>query len=104
VQSQAAASNFGTDGVFIIKADSANVGSAMTAAQVEAAFISAFTNIEVEKAVVFLTADTDTATDVWVYQVTSDGTDVTAVDALALLQNVEMDNWHSNNLADYTIA
>ena len=97
--------DMGADGVFAVKADSSDVGASMTAAQVEATLINNFGSIDAnEKAVALITADTDAASDVYVYQFTANGAggDITSVDLLAVLSGIELDNLTADNVDGFT--
>jgi len=99
------AEDFGADGVFAVRADTATAGLTMTAAQVEAAVLNAFTNVGAnEVAVALVTADTDAASDVFIYSMTANagGSDITAVELLGVIDNVILDNLTAANIDGFT--
>ena len=100
-QSGAAAElDFGTNGVNVVAADTANASATMTAAEVEAASITGFTNIGVdETSYVALTADTDAASDVYIYHVTANGAgdDILSVEFVAQINGVIADDITTDN-------
>jgi hypothetical protein len=98
-ETAAAALDFGTDGITVVRANSSNVGASMTAAQVETAAVSAFTNIAAgETHLVVLSADTDATSASYLYQMTSTaGTDIDTVTLIASLGAIELDELTAAN-------
>lgn len=101
----AGALNFGTHGVNVIDADVATASANMTAAQVEAAAITGFGNIDAnESAYIAVSSNHDGTADTFIYYVTANaaGDDIASATHVATLEAIQADALHADNFADFT--